>query len=247
MQLVFEVARPSRHGDYSYVRTRTVDRPYACAPRQGDLIEVDDDGELAVPVDSVTWAADGAVHLELGELPELAESELDEMGFSPTPNDDEVAQFEDDDSDTIGDPMLEPSDSRLEDVDPTFTATPPKELQNVELVLEYLSPSSVGEVLNELLKYDRSIPVEISSDDDELDEDTIYRNYPSGRDGEGVEFVDLQAVWLRAAMSRSTEMKSTCILCGADIIPGLPDTHGHWHWIHATTGLRECADDSTTM
>jgi hypothetical protein len=209
------------------------------------MVEVDDDGELAVTVESVTWGADGSIHLDLGELPGVTDAELDEMGFSSIPID-EVVPFEDDHYDSYATSTSAPAGSLdLKDVDVTFTATPPKELENVELVVKYLAPATVGEVLDELLKYDRSIPVEISSDDEDYDDDTIYTNYPSGRDGEGVEFVDLQAVWLRAAMSRSTEMKSKCILCGADIIPGPQDTHGHWDWVHAATGLRKCADDST--
>ncbi len=60
----------------------------------------------------------------------------------------------------------------------------------------------VGELLGELGKYDRSIRVEISSDDDDLDEDMIYSRYPNGRDGEGTEYVDLQAACLRATRVR---------------------------------------------
>jgi hypothetical protein len=234
MDLVFGVARPSLSGEDLFLRTRAVTRRYPGVPRDGDMVDIDDDGECAALVNSVFWDADGSVMLVFAELPGVSESDLDEWGFTPR-------ESEEDDLDDEPDREL----ANLSELDTTFRATPPQELENLRSVLEYLAPPSLAEVMDELGKYDGSIPVEVSFGDDDIDNDIIHSRYPSGRDGEGTEFLDLQAVWSRATEKRPVEEpSSTCILCGRDIIMGRYGPRGESVWIHKTSGVRECHEDT---
>jgi hypothetical protein len=227
------IARPGRTGDYLFVRTRFVDRPYPGVPREGDVVDIDDEGTHGASVESVSWENDGTISLELGELPELSDSTLDEWGFSVEPADeDEEAAAEEDEEDPYA-------------LSTIFTATPPRELENLQSAIDYLSPTTVGELVDELAKYDRTLRVEISSDDDDLDGDMIYDRYESGRSGEGTEFVDLQAACLRAVDIRPVAPpRSNCILCGGGI--ELVSFVSRSHWAHVATGHRECSEGTHT-
>jgi hypothetical protein len=215
------------------MRHRLVDRPYPGVPREGDLVDIDDDGSHGSSVESVFWENDGTVMLELGEHPDLSDGVLDEWGFSTEPADEDDEGAVDEDAD---DPYA---------LSTTFTATPPRELENLQSVIDYLSPTTVGELIDELSKYDRSIRVEISSDNDDLDADTIYDRYPSGRNGEGFEFIDLQTACLRATNVRPLdEPQSSCILCGSEIV--LTSFVSRSYWVHKNTGARECGESTQT-
>jgi hypothetical protein len=234
MDLVFGVARPMLDHEDLVLRTRTVSRQYPGVPREGDMVDLDDDGLYAAPVDSILWDADGSVLLVFTDVTEVSDSDLDEWGFTS-------GEFE----------LMDEAEEHavhmesLSDLDTTFRATPPQELENLRSVLEYLASPTLGEVIEELGKYDHSIPVEISFGDDDLDDDIIHSRYPSGRDGEGTEFLDLQAVWMRATHKRPVaEPESTCILCGADITMGRYGPRGESVWVHKESGIRECREDT---
>ncbi|HET9257448.1 MAG TPA: hypothetical protein VFO16_19910 [Pseudonocardiaceae bacterium] len=230
MRIILGVRRRGRSGDYLYLRIREVERLYPGVPREGELVDLDDEGEYRVSVQSVEWNTDGTVLLEFGEVPDIDDAELDEMGFVAEP------EFEDDASRT-----------EVGDIDTEFTATPPRELENLRSVLDYLASPTVGEVLDELEKYDRSLPVEITDEDDDMNEDLIFSNYPSGRDGEGHEFVDLQALCVRVTLARPADPPtSVCILCGEAITAGPDDAHGHWNWIHSRSRQRRCGNSSAS-
>lgn len=233
MDLVFAVARPTFGSDELVLRTRMVSRRYPGVPRQGDMVDLDDCGHYAAPVDSILWDADGSVMLIFTDVTEVSESDLDDWGFAPGDLD------QTDETDTP-----DADFASLSDLDTTFRATPPQELENLRSVLEYLAPPTLGEIIDELGKYDRATPVELPLGDDDLDDDA-YDKYPSGHDGEGTEFIDLQAVWLRATDTRPVEEpSSSCILCGADITMGRYGPRGESVWIHKASGVSECQEDT---
>lgn len=235
MDLVFGVARPSLSGEDLFLRTRAVTRRYPGVPREGDMVDIDDAGSCAALVNSVFWDADGSVMLIFAELADVTENDLDDWGFTPRESEENDAA---DHSAEL---------ANLSDLDTTFRATPPQELENLRSVLEYLAPPSLAEVIGELGKYDRSIPVEVSFGDDDIDHDIIHSRYPSGRDGEGTEFLDLRAAWTRSTDKRPVEEpSSTCILCGRDITMGRYGPRGESVWIHKTSGVRECHEDTAS-
>ena len=239
MDLVFGVARPSLSGEDLFLRTRAVTRRYPGVPREGDMVDIDDEGECAALVNSVFWDADGSVMLIFTELADVSENDLDEWGFTPR----ESEEIVDVDDELVGLSEL----SELSALDTTFTATPPQELENLRSVLEYLAPPTLAEVMDELSRYDASIPVELSFGDDDTDADLVYSRYPSGRDGEGTEYLDLSAVWARSTDKRPVEEpSSTCILCGQDITMGRYGPRGESVWVHKTSGVRECHEDTAS-
>jgi hypothetical protein len=98
------------------------------------MVDIDDEGTHGTSVESVSWENDGTVFLELGELPDLSDSTLDEWGFfdEPAVEDEEDTDDEDEDEDE-DDPYA---------LSTTFTATPPpREFENLHAAIDYLSPT----------------------------------------------------------------------------------------------------------
>ena len=63
----------------------------------------------------------------------------------------------------------------------------------------------------------------------------------------GTDYLDLSAVWTRSTDKRPVEEpSSTCILCGQDITMGRYGPRGESVWVHKTSGVRECHEDTAS-